>query len=557
MPKALRGRGSVVAAGRRGRAPRRWTVRPFLSGRDYHALHHENPAFPLRRGAARPAASCGFSRMPACPRSWSGPTAPTPTRPTGTATSSTRRSARAASTSRRIWPRPATFRFDSRRRRGASCSWPPRVTSASLGGRGAAGGRGRRRCGSPSAAGAQAFAEPARARRRRVPGAARRGPDDRRRLSRGSRTGAATRSSRCAACASRPAGWTRRGQILLEWAGAVSEGMLPNLFPDADKPPEFNSVDASLWYRDRGARVPRGVRGGRLGRPPSAIASDSRQRVRRDPDGLRARHALRHPRRRRRPARGRRAGRAADVDGRQGRRLGRDAAHRQAGRGAGAVDQRAAHRRALQPTRSRALLRTAHRVVRASASGTRRRAASTTSSTSTTSPGTADADVPSEPDLRGRRACRSRCSRASARAGSSTRSRRACRRRSACARWRADEPGYRPRYDGGVLRARRRLPPGHGLAVARRARSSTPGCASAAARARPKHEARQRFLAPLLAHLDAGRARARLGDRRRRAAAHAARLPVPGVVGGRRRCGSTASLLRRETTAGAKRESAG
>ena len=38
------------------------------------------------------------------------------------------------------------------------------------------------------------------------------------------------------------------GQILVQWAGAVSEGMLPNFFPDADKPPEFNSVDASLWY---------------------------------------------------------------------------------------------------------------------------------------------------------------------------------------------------------------------------------------------------------------------------------------------------------------------
>jgi predicted glycogen debranching enzyme len=36
--------------------------------------------------------------------------------------------------------------------------------------------------------------------------------------------------------------------ILLEWAGAVSEGMLPNFFPDANAPPEFNSVDASLWY---------------------------------------------------------------------------------------------------------------------------------------------------------------------------------------------------------------------------------------------------------------------------------------------------------------------
>jgi predicted glycogen debranching enzyme len=37
-------------------------------------------------------------------------------------------------------------------------------------------------------------------------------------------------------------------QILLEWAGAVSEGMLPNRFPDSGEAPEFNSVDASLWY---------------------------------------------------------------------------------------------------------------------------------------------------------------------------------------------------------------------------------------------------------------------------------------------------------------------
>jgi predicted glycogen debranching enzyme len=37
-------------------------------------------------------------------------------------------------------------------------------------------------------------------------------------------------------------------RILLEWSGAVSEGMLPNRFPDGQTPPEFNSVDASLWY---------------------------------------------------------------------------------------------------------------------------------------------------------------------------------------------------------------------------------------------------------------------------------------------------------------------
>jgi predicted glycogen debranching enzyme len=36
--------------------------------------------------------------------------------------------------------------------------------------------------------------------------------------------------------------------ILLAWCGAVSEGMLPNRFPDAGDMPEYNAVDASLWF---------------------------------------------------------------------------------------------------------------------------------------------------------------------------------------------------------------------------------------------------------------------------------------------------------------------
>jgi len=38
------------------------------------------------------------------------------------------------------------------------------------------------------------------------------------------------------------------GAILLEWAGAVSDGMLPNRFPDRGDTPEYNAVDAALWY---------------------------------------------------------------------------------------------------------------------------------------------------------------------------------------------------------------------------------------------------------------------------------------------------------------------
>ena len=37
-------------------------------------------------------------------------------------------------------------------------------------------------------------------------------------------------------------------EILTQWAGAISGGMLPNRFTDVGDTPEFNSVDASLWF---------------------------------------------------------------------------------------------------------------------------------------------------------------------------------------------------------------------------------------------------------------------------------------------------------------------
>jgi predicted glycogen debranching enzyme len=54
--------------------------------------------------------------------------------------------------------------------------------------------------------------------------------------------------------------------ILVQWAGMVSEGMLPNRFVDKGEQPEYNAVDASLWFiivvheflevsRSRGRRV--------------------------------------------------------------------------------------------------------------------------------------------------------------------------------------------------------------------------------------------------------------------------------------------------------------
>lgn len=37
-------------------------------------------------------------------------------------------------------------------------------------------------------------------------------------------------------------------QILLEFSAHISEGMLPNRFPDAGETPEYNTIDATLWY---------------------------------------------------------------------------------------------------------------------------------------------------------------------------------------------------------------------------------------------------------------------------------------------------------------------
>lgn len=37
-------------------------------------------------------------------------------------------------------------------------------------------------------------------------------------------------------------------QILLEFSQHISQGMIPNRFPDAGETPEYNTVDATLWY---------------------------------------------------------------------------------------------------------------------------------------------------------------------------------------------------------------------------------------------------------------------------------------------------------------------
>ena len=111
--------------------------------------------------------------------------------------------------------------------------------------------------------------------------------------------------------------------------------MLPNRFPDAGEAPEYNTVDATLWYFVGGRRVPACD-----WRPPVARRALSGVAV--DRALAPARHALRYSRRlERRPAARRRSRRAAHLDGCEDRRLGRHAAHRQAGRDQCAVVQRA------------------------------------------------------------------------------------------------------------------------------------------------------------------------------------------------------------------------
>jgi predicted glycogen debranching enzyme len=88
--------------------------------------------------------------------------------------------------------------------------------------------------------------------------------------------------------------------ILLEWSGAVRDGLLPNRFADRGEEPEFNAVDASLWFvvavheylealassRRKGAAADRA----RLAAAVDAIleghARGTRHGIRMDADGL-------------------------------------------------------------------------------------------------------------------------------------------------------------------------------------------------------------------------------------------------------------------------------
>ena len=84
--------------------------------------------------------------------------------------------------------------------------------------------------------------------------------------------------------------------MLLEWAEAVDQGMLPNRFVESGDAPEFNSVDASLWYviavhdyLAAAPRTPRAVRDRLIAAVRAILAgyrAGTRFGIRMDRDGL-------------------------------------------------------------------------------------------------------------------------------------------------------------------------------------------------------------------------------------------------------------------------------
>jgi predicted glycogen debranching enzyme len=215
--------------------PARLMVRPLLSGRDYHALHHENPAF------AFDALVTGARVL------WR----PYPGVPAISAVTD------ASYRHDPLWYR--NFQYDAERARGLDFTEDlasPGVFGWTLDGRDAtlilAAGEA-----SPDLDAASLI--DAEARRRRAFEAP---------LARAADAYVVRRGAGRTIVAGYPwfTDWGRdtfislRGfmtlqggldlarEILLAWAPSVSEGMVPNRFPDAGEAPEYNAVDASLWY---------------------------------------------------------------------------------------------------------------------------------------------------------------------------------------------------------------------------------------------------------------------------------------------------------------------
>jgi predicted glycogen debranching enzyme len=216
------------------KGPVRLRVRPLLSGRDYHALHHENPAFRFDADVApgrivwRP-----YDGLPPVVASANGTYAHAPE-----------------------WYR--NFLYDEERARGLDDTEDlasPGILSFDL-----AGGDATLVLGTDPTADADVAALRAVERKRRAQFPSR--------LQRAADAYVVTRGRGKTIVAGYPwfTDWGRdtfialRGlclatgrlddarDILVEWSRHVSDGMLPNRFPDQGEAPEYNSVDAALWY---------------------------------------------------------------------------------------------------------------------------------------------------------------------------------------------------------------------------------------------------------------------------------------------------------------------
>ncbi len=243
---ALHGTPVVAMCWRRvgAKAPTTLTVRPFLSGRDYHSLHHENPAFRFdaeidgervtwKPYTAQPAvvalANGGYFHEP----DWY------------------RRFLYEDERARGLdfvedLAAPGTFRFDLERGEAVL------ILAAQVDGEAALAGE-------TSAEEAIVRLRDSEKRRRTALGSS---------LDRAGDAYLVKRGQGRTVIAGYPwfTDWGRdtfialrglclatgrldeAGDILLEWSHAVSQGMLPNRFPDQGDEPEFNAVDASLWY---------------------------------------------------------------------------------------------------------------------------------------------------------------------------------------------------------------------------------------------------------------------------------------------------------------------
>jgi len=224
----------------------RLTVRPFLAGRDFHALMHENPALSFDPEIAMTDAG-PFFRFRPYP---DGPTL-------------------AVSSSGLYQHRPHWYRnfvYDEERRRGldftedlaAPGEWTFELRDGEAALVFSAERAGRDPAIVPARAALAAARASERSRRAALGGALERAADQYLVARGGGRTiiagypwfgdwGRDTFIAVRGLCLA-----TGRIDVALEvlsaWAGLVSEGMLPNYFPDGTGQPEYNSVDASLWY---------------------------------------------------------------------------------------------------------------------------------------------------------------------------------------------------------------------------------------------------------------------------------------------------------------------